>query len=487
MTITRQATPGTSRLRMLVRAPEQRVPERRYILDLILGEWLGLEYSLEPGAGKAVTLELAGDPRGRQLSIPDTLLGTSDADWLTPRCLPRPPLPWVEVPLPAVDVTAPRALSRQIPVLYGAPGGCPAWTETPAGLTFTVDVFGTAFFLLSRMEEVVASERDRHDRFPAGASIASIEGILNRPLVDECVDLLEAGLTALWPGFTRPRSEFRLRLTHDIDRPWSVRSGQPPWIAVGSAARDLVRRREPALAARRLRAIADARNGRYDRDPLNTFDFLMRTSERHGLRSTFYFMAGGRQEDYDFRYRLSDPAFAPILRAVHERGHEIGLHASYMSYRSAVRMKAEASALIANCRAAGVDQPEWGVRQHYLRFANPETWRHHEAAGLKHDSSIGFAEQVGFRSGTCREHPVFDLRDGRTLPLRERPLVVMDATLFGYLGLRADEAARRARAVVEVCRRHGGDAVVLYHNDSVVGSRRQAHYRELVEELVRPA
>ena len=342
---------------------------------------------------------------------------------------------------------------------------------------------GSVFFCVSRMEEIVRTERDGHDRFPIAASVAHAEGFVDRPVVDEYVDLLFGAMRILWPGVERRTTEFRLRLTHDIDRPFSV-TGQPAWRVARSVGADLVRRRDPRLALRRLRAVADTRAGRVDRDPFATFDFLMKASERHGLRSVFYFMTGYDPRDEDARYRLSDAHFAPILREIHRRGHEIGLHAGYTSHGSAELIRAEATALVEACRSAGVDQPSWGVRQHYLRFASPRTWRHQEAAGLVHDSTVGFAEQVGFRSGTCREHPVFDLLERRRLALRERPLVVMDASLFGYMGLDLEAAARRTSTGVEVCRRHRGDAVVLYHNDTVASARQQARYRDLLEELV---
>jgi hypothetical protein len=84
-------------------------------------------------------------------------------------------------------------------------------------------------------------------------------------------------------------------------------------------------------------------------------------------------------------------------------------------------------------------------------------------AGLAHDSTLGFADQSGFRAGTGREYPTYDLIERRPLGLRERPLVVMDATLFGYLGMDTDAAAHRAMAVVDMCRHVGSDAVVCYH------------------------
>jgi hypothetical protein len=295
--------------------------------------------------------------------------------------------------------------------------------------------------------------------------------------------LLWVAIRHLWPNLQRAARAFRIRLTHDIDQPWAA-WGRPLRVVARGVAGDLVRRRDPVLAARRIRALIDARAGRVDRDPLNTFDFLMDTSERHGLRSQFYFMAGTSRDDVEFRYRISDQPFAGVLRRIHDRGHDIGLHAGYETYRSEQRMVEELAALKEACRAAGFDQPAWGVRQHFLRFAWPDTPRIHEAVGFEHDSTLGFAEVVGFRAGTCREYPLFDASIGRRLRLRERPLVVMDTTLREYMRLAPAESAQRTRSVVDTCRRHEGDAVLLFHNDGLAGDRSRALYMELVEDLV---
>jgi peptidoglycan/xylan/chitin deacetylase (PgdA/CDA1 family) len=476
---------------VLVSAPEGYAGERRYVLDVIFAEWLGLDYDVVRTDGPGVAIRMAGDPENLEVTLPDVLFSTSRDAWLTARSMPA--LPLAHLPGDALgplrpNPNAPRgdSLAAPLPILFGDPdaSGRP-WRVTENGVSIPIDIFGSVFFLLTRYEEVVRPERDKHQRFPARASLAVEEGFEDRAIVDEYVDLLWNAMQRLWPSLVRKSSTFRLRLTHDIDQPWAA-LGQRTWTVAHALAGDLLRRRDPILAAQRVRALSDARTGRVDRDPLNTFDLLMDTSERFGLRSVFYFMAGNTPADFDFRYRLSDPPFAGVLRRIHERGHEIGLHASYVSYLSAERTRMEFAALKAVCREVGFEQPAWGVRQHYLRFANPQTWRNQESAGLEHDSTLGFAERIGFRAGTCREYPLFDVLSHRTMKLRERPLVVMDWTLFEYMGLDLDDAAARARAVVEVCRWHGGDAVLLYHNAMLAGARQRAHYRELVEELVRP-
>ncbi len=473
---------------LLVRSAGTYAEERRYVFELVLDEWLGLAYELEFEDRRSVSIRVAGDNEGRELTVPDGLFATDADAWLTQSSMPV--LPLASVALEAVQDPHGGATWQgsegRLPVLFGTPGsqGNPL-VPTGDGLQLLVDVFGGIFFLLTRYEEVANPVRDRHGRFPAQASLAERGGFLGRPLADEYVELLWAAIHALWPALPRRPVGFRLRLTHDIDRPWTA-AGQSMGRAARSVVGDVFHRHDAALAARRIRAIVDARHDRVDRDPLDTFDFLMSVSERHGLTSTFYVMAGNVPGDPDFRYRLSGARVTDLLRRIHQRGHEVGLHGSYASYQSAERMRTEFDALRDACGAAGFEQPEWGVRQHFLRFENPLTWRCQAAAGFAHDSTIGFAERIGFRAGTCREYPVFDLVERRRLGIRERPLLVMDATLLEYMHLGADEAAARTRALVDVCRRHGGDAVLLYHNTTLPEPRMQRHYRELVEALSGP-
>jgi hypothetical protein len=104
------------------------------------------------------------------------------------------------------------------------------------------------------------------------------------------------------------------------------------------------------------------------------------------------------------------------------------------------------------------------VRQHYLRFRYPATWRNQMAAGFEVDSTLGHAEREGFRCGTAHPFLPFDLEERRVLPLWEVPLTVMDGTLAHYRGLDPVQAIERIRELLDITAQVQGTAVLLFHN-----------------------
>ncbi len=298
------------------------------------------------------------------------------------------------------------------------------------------------------------------------------EGFLDRPLANEYAELLWWALERLWPDLRRRLRSFRLLPTHDVDWPWYSRGVLTE--SLREAARDVLRGR--GLAAARLRsALAVRRRGR-ESDPCNTFDFLMDESESRGLRSAFYFMTGQTHRVHDPGCPIDDPWLGDVLRRIDERGHEVGLHPSYGTFLDEAELRRELDRL----RDATGRQP-LGGRQHFLRFAVPETWRSWDAAGLSYDSTLGFAAAPGFRCGTCYEYPVFDLQERRALDLVERPLIAMEASLLDHQGLSPEAAAEEMRRLREICKSFDGDFVFLWHNNRLSEERERAAYRAVLD------
>jgi hypothetical protein len=418
---------------LLVEAPAGYEPERRYILEVVLSDWLGLEWTLRQGDRGDVRIALAEDPDGACVVLPDVLFATPAADWLTPASMP--------------SVRA----HEGFPMLYGT--------------AVDVDVLGSAFFMLTRYEELVVGDRDHYGRFPAAASIAAREGFLGVPIVDAYVELLWDALARTWPGLERRPRAFEVILSHDVDDPLTTLDHGPRDV-VRQLGGDLVRRRDARLAGRRLRALLGDRRA----DPNNTFDFLMDVSERHGLSSAFYFLAHRDERPREGPYLFEDPWVRALIGRIGRRGHEVGIHPSHGTHVDADRTREEVARLIRVAEGEGVHQERWGGRQHFLRWANPDTWRNWEAAGLHYDSTLAYSEAVGFRTGTCHPYRVFDLHARRALDLRERPFQVMDVTLLSSMALSLDAARAAVLDIAAQCRRYDGALGILWHNNTLLRS-----------------
>lgn len=357
----------------------------------------------------------------------------------------------------------------------------PLIRKSNTGLTIYYDILGLAYWMLSRQEEVGRSDLDYHDRFPASASHACKHDYLERPIVDEWFDVLGQAMQKLWPRLPLTRHTFTVKVSHDVDS--LSRYG---FLSVGqllhTAAADALKRHD----LRALMAPSIWRRSRtklHSADPFNTFDWIMDTSERHGLTSAFYFICGRTDPSRDALYDPEYPAIRVLMRRIHDRGHEIGLHASYNTYRRPDIIVLEALRLKQVCAQEGVEQNEWGGRMHFLRWDTPTTLYGWEQAGMAYDSTLSYADQPGFRCGTCFEYPAFDPVRKKALNVRIRPLVAMECTVMEerYLGLGTSDAARgKFLQLKDACRAVNGSFTLLWHNSELQTRQKRQLYASLL-------
>jgi hypothetical protein len=459
-----------------VRIPETYQPERCYILHTLLGEFLGLSLDIASHSESQTVLEVAGHP-GR-LIVAEGLFRTPESLWLKPESLPSLPLrTW------QAKRNLPEALlcEETLPIIYGdASPDQPLLAFGKHEARLNLDVFGSCFFMLTRYEELVLPDRDAHQRFPASASLAYRAGFLDRPIVNEYLEVLWAVMRRLWGFLQRKERSYRIVLTHDVD--WPAVGYRVPWqLVLRGALGDLFERRALGASIRRIGAKLFSR---FDIDPANTFDWLMRLSETHRLQGEFYFITDHTAGMRDGVYTLEDDYIRTLLRKLHERGHIVGLHPSYESYRCPEQIRREFERLQTTAQALGIEQARWGGRQHYLRWENPTTWQAWADAGLDYDSTLTYADHAGFRCGTCYEYPVFNLQTRQSLRLRERPLIVMERTLFDYMCLTPDKAQAQVTRLAQHCRRLGGEFVLLWHNSYLLARWHREFYAHILKALI---
>ena len=465
---------------VIVEVPEDYLPEIRYVLNVILKEFLGLEYRIEKNSNEKIRLRVAGDILGKSLITENVLFNTPTEKWLKEESLPISPVPQWDV---FDDLHEVKLCDKKLPVIYGRELANGRYFKQEGNhLHLGLDIFGSCFFMLARYEEVVLKERDVHERFPAKASLAYKEKFLSRPIVNEYVEVLWMAMKRLWPHLNRKHRNYKVMLTHDVDYPFMVNDQSWNHI-IRNVGGDIVLRKDLSLAVSRI-VCKIQNNPKFD--PVNTFDFIMNLSEKHALQSEFYFMTDHTAGSLDGgNYSIEASFIKALISEVHKRGHIVGFHASYNSYRDPLRTKTEFEKLIAVTKKLGIKQDVWGGRQHYLRWENPITWQSWEDAGLNYDSTLSFADYAGFRTGACYEYPVFNLLARKSLQLREIPLIAMDGTLFGkdYMHLKPEDVLRYVEQLSTLCKKFDGTLVLLWHNSSLTEKWQKNTYRNMLDAI----
>jgi hypothetical protein len=353
-------------------------------------------------------------------------------------------------------------------------------TPTEHGIHVAYDILGLTYWMLSRQEEVGRTDLDEHGRFPATSSHAYKHGYLERPVVDEWLHILGQVIQRTWPGIELKQHSFSMKVSHDVDEPSRYGFRSMPAL-VRAIAGDVIKRRDFKSAMLAPWVRMNTRTQLHRADPANTFDWIMDVSEQHGLQSAFYFICG-HNDPHDADYQPEHPAIRHLMRRIHQRGHEIGLHPSYSTYQKPQLIRHEADRLRKICAEEGIVQTEWGGRMHYLRWEQPTTLRAWADAGMVYDSTLSYADRPGFRCGTCFEYPAFDPVAGEVLSLRVRPLVAMECSVIdkSYLGLGSGDAAlAKFMQMKTTCRAVSGCFTVLWHNSSLTQRNDKHIYKHL--------
>ena len=185
---------------------------------------------------------------------------------------------------------------------------------------------------------------------------------------------------------------------------------------------------------------------------------LVSRMERNASRSTL-FVVPRRVHRRDPNYALRE--LAPVLKDAAERGFAVEIHASYTSILESRTLLPEATEF-----SAALGNPASGSRQHWLRFDDPQfLFEQIAEAQLQFDSSLGFTDNVGFRSGASFAFPPYDFKNERPHNFLEIPLAIMDGSLFEESRVSGISPQSLADRVLGESRKRGwGGISILWHN-----------------------
>ena len=453
-----------------IKIPNNNIKEREYIIDIIFGEFLGLSYQLIIDNGELKIndwiIELEN---GNILIVKDHFFNKypKDLEYLNIDNIPK------KIEFTKNEFTP----EDDIVVIFGNAKEVieDSYIEKQQitnhkSLITRIDLFASSFFMLTRWEEYVIKAKDNHGRFLESEALAVKFGFINRPIVNEYVQMLLNMLNHLGLKQKATSREYKLTVTHDVDYDLLFKS---PSVLIRRVGADLLKRKDLPLVAKTIKAYFS------NNDPYDVFDFFMDESEKMGVKSHFFFMAKGSSE-YDNNYESNSDFIKSRAERIKKRGHIVGIHYTYNAFNSKEQLKQEIAELEANFNT----KIECG-RNHYLRFEVPTSWQILDEFGMKWDSTCGYEGHVGFRCGVCYEFSVFDILKRKKLNLKERPLLVMETTLlyFQSSGEKEDEFLGLIEDIKNKTKKYNGEFVLLWHNNNL-DFLRTPKYRELYKKTL---
>ena len=455
---------------IIISSSMQLTPRLEYTLDTIFRHFLGLTWRFEQSAEESLHIRLRGHkghieiPKNELLFDQNEILKVSSyVNW------------------DIAEIKGEVHLSeRAVPVVFSAPEF--TFIQTEHYVRLPLDILGITFFMLSRIEESWDQTKDAHNRFAVKHALAERLGLLYRPLVDEYTEILRSAMDWLWPALKLETfRKGRINVSCDVDRPISVEKKMLNILK--NMRRGILQDGDVKMsfiqAVKAIRArMSDMSNDQY----LANIRTIMALNEDAGNVVTFFFMAGSNHS-LDGDCWIDHPAVRAVLKEIDDRGHIIGLHPSYLTTSNSLLLAEETEKLSRILEMEKINKPLNACRQHYLRWLPAETPYALQKAGFKNDATLGFPEKPGFRCGTAKQFPLYDLKFEKTLEIIETPLHFMDSTINGtsYLNLGFSPEALgllneiRERAIIS-----GGSFSFLWHNCSFDGDPSLAFYKKAI-------
>ena len=324
------------------------------------------------------------------------------------------------------------------------------------------DWLGEIFEWVSCADEYSIHELDSSGRVPFWASYVGRHNLDSRVpyaavamrLLQNALDEVTAGAAGRSLAFLQPTSHF-IVTTHDVDY---LPVGRTNCIIrlLKNAASSWLEGRSMGLTLDQINMAARrALNGH---DPLDQISNLVQGENQRAVNSSFYFLTRHLHRR-DANYTSELPGLSELLHSLEKEGNEVGVHGTYNSLDDCDGLPGEYDRL----RKLGL-RPQGG-RQHWLRFTLDRLIPALERSGALYDTSIGWAERIGYRAGACFAFPPYNFQEERPATFLEIPLAAMELSLrFEFDGERKVDGYAEVAKLLAMSRRYGwGGISILWH------------------------
>ena len=202
---------------------------------------------------------------------------------------------------------------------------------------------------------------------------------------------------------------------------------------------------------------------------------------RLGIRSVFFFLHK-EEGSKNAWYRFSFAKIKDLISDLKDNEFEVGVHGTFKSSTNYLSLLEQKTAL-----KQVYDEEPIGIRQHFLRFSLPLTFKIQESAGFIYDSSLTFHDHDGYRNSYCYPFHPYDFDNDCIMRIWEIPLVMMEVSALQYRQLSFNELREEVLSYIREAKKFGGLFSLLWHNCRLYDEENAGvseFYKGLLEEIV---
>jgi hypothetical protein len=351
--------------------------------------------------------------------------------------------------------------------------GSKVFYSTGKASVLPFDVFAASFYLVSRYEEYLPHIRDEHDRFDAKDSLAFSNGFLQKPVVNTWAGWIKNIISEKYPAVVFPQNKYEFISTIDIDNAYAYRE-KGFTRSLGGYLKALSQFNFGEIRERTRVLLG------LQKDPYDTYEFQFKMLKKYRFKSIYFLLLG----DYginDKNLPVESEKFQSLIKMLGDYA-TVGIHPSYGSNKDKEQLKKEVERLSRILHRDIIHS-----RQHFLKLTLPDTYRNLIDLDIKHDYTMGYASQVGFRASICTPFNFYDLDMELETNLKVHPFAVMEGTLKYYMKVEPEDAMKKIRPLIDEVKAVDGHFITLWHNDTLNDQKLWKGWRAVYEEMLQYA
>ncbi len=349
-------------------------------------------------------------------------------------------------------------------------GDIPYFFRTSERSALSHDLFASSFYLITRYEEYLPSVKDSLGRFQAKNSLAFQNGFLKLPVIDLWAKEILSKVMDKYPDIVPNNKSFSFINTITAHEAYKY-AQRGISSTISSTVKNLFKLQFKTLK-NRFKVLLNI-----NKDPYNTFNFILDVQKQHKLNS-IYFFSVGELSLYDNNISIERKKYKELIKSIEDYSL-IGINFSMAStFNTPLKNEEKKSMEAISYRSANKS------RQHLLKLNIPYTYRDLSGIDIKMDFSMGYHNEIGFRASTCTPFLFYDLKFESLTLLKIFPFTFSDHALKIKHSDNQKKIKQEILSLILTVKEFNGVFISIFHNDTFSNNQKWKGWKEIYLDFI---